>query len=113
MGERGEKELTMVKHRIAAVAVATFALAVLDIRTAAASAEFIAGAREAVLTELSAQTRRVRRARTRIEVYQRYRYLPPSAKRDCISWLEPEWRLSGTVIVPRLRCWWVRGVARH
>lgn len=29
--------------------------------------------------------------------------------RDCISWIEREWRPSGTVIVPRLRCWWVRG----
>jgi hypothetical protein len=33
----------------------------------------------------------------------------PNAHRDCTSWLEPEWRPSGTVIVPRMRCWWVRG----
>jgi hypothetical protein len=29
--------------------------------------------------------------------------------RDCKFWLAQEWRPSGTVIVPRQRCWWVRG----
>jgi len=29
--------------------------------------------------------------------------------RDCDFRLVPEWRPSGTVIVPRQRCWWVRG----
>jgi hypothetical protein len=60
-------------------------------------------------SDVSAQARRYRRAQTRIEVYPRRRHLGPNAKRDCISWLEPEWRLSGTVIVPRLRCWWLPG----
>jgi hypothetical protein len=54
----------------------------------------------------------VRRAATRIDVYPRpylYEYPGPNAKRDCVSWLEPEWRPTGTVIVPRLRCRWVPG----
>jgi hypothetical protein len=60
-------------------------------------------------SELSAQNRRPR-ARTRIEVYPRRSFNPgPNAERDCVSWLEPEWRPSGTVIVPHLRCWWVPG----
>ena len=33
----------------------------------------------------------------------------PNAVRQCTSWLEPERRPSGTVIVPRMRCWWQRG----
>ena len=30
----------------------------------------------------------------------------PNAKRQCESWLAQEYRPSGTVIVPRMRCWW-------
>jgi hypothetical protein len=29
--------------------------------------------------------------------------------RDCKFWLAQEYRPSGTVIVPRQYCWWVRG----
>jgi hypothetical protein len=36
-------------------------------------------------------------------------YPGPGYVRDCISWLEPDPRPSGTVIVPRMRCGWVRG----
>jgi len=38
----------------------------------------------------------------------RYAYPGPGYARQCTSWLEPEARPSGTVIVPRMRCWWVR-----
>jgi hypothetical protein len=42
--------------------------------------------------------------RPRIEIY-------PARKlvRECTSWLEQEARPSGTVIVPRMRCWWRPG----
>jgi hypothetical protein len=33
----------------------------------------------------------------------------PGHVRECTSWLEQDPRPSGTVIVPRMRCWWVRG----
>jgi hypothetical protein len=36
-------------------------------------------------------------------------YPGPDAVRRCASWLAPEYRLSGTVIVPKMRCWWERG----
>jgi hypothetical protein len=36
-------------------------------------------------------------------------YPGPGYVRDCVAWLEPEARPSGTVIVPRQRCSWVRG----
>ena len=53
--------------------------------------------------ELSAQS-----SRPRITVYPRERYgsLPPNAKRQCRATLVKEYRLSGTVIVPQMRCWW-------
>jgi hypothetical protein len=65
-----------------------------------------------------------RRARPRVRVQPLYPYrtfhttfpLPydieypgPGAKRYCTSRLVTEHRLSGTVIVPRMRCWWARG----
>jgi hypothetical protein len=30
----------------------------------------------------------------------------PNAVRQCVSWIAPEYRPSGTVIVPRMHCWW-------
>jgi hypothetical protein len=44
-------------------------------------------------------------ARPRLRVYPGRRLL----YRDCDFWLAQEWRPSGPVIVPRQRCWWVRG----
>jgi hypothetical protein len=80
-----------------------------------------AGQNAAAVTDLSSQTQR-RRSRTRIEVYPERppAALPyprrgdvswpgPGAVRDCVFRLEPEYRPSGTVIVPRQSCWWVRG----
>lgn len=90
--------------------VLAIALAVLASRPAAAI-EFgeKAHATRAMPSDLSAQSRRYRRARTRIQVHPRRYYLGPNATRDCVSWLQPERRPSGTVIVPHLRCWWVPG----
>jgi hypothetical protein len=36
-------------------------------------------------------------------------YPGPDAVRQCTAWLAPEYRLSGTVIVPKMHCWWERG----
>jgi hypothetical protein len=36
-------------------------------------------------------------------------YPGPDAVRQCASWLATEYRPSGTVIVPKMRCWWERG----
>lgn len=74
-------------------------------------------------TEHSAQSK-PRRSRTSITVQPRYPYrtyhspypLPyaieypgPNAKRECVARYVQEARPSGTVIVPRMRCWWVAG----
>jgi hypothetical protein len=56
--------------------------------------------------EATAQSRR--RPATRLRVY-RNSYLPPNAVRTCHAWYEQEFRPSGTVIVPRMRCRWVMG----
>jgi len=65
-----------------------------------------------------------RRTRPQIRVRPRYPYrnyhsaypLPyateypgPNAVRQCVDWYATEHRPSGTVIVPRMRCWWVPG----
>jgi hypothetical protein len=44
--------------------------------------------------------------RPRITVYPRPSYPGPYATRHCDSWLEKEFRVSGTVVVPRMRCYW-------
>jgi hypothetical protein len=52
--------------------------------------------------ELSSQQYR---PRTRLRVYPGGRLL----SRECSFRLAPQWRPSGTVIVPVQHCWWVRG----
>jgi hypothetical protein len=68
-------------------------------------------------TDFSAQARR--RPPTRLRVYPRSapesdgvypRYFPgPNAVRDCTATYVQEYRPSGTVIVPRMNCFWRRG----
>src|SRR4051794_20110293 len=68
-------------------------------------------------TEFSAQSRRYRRAPARILVTPRYhpddvypRYYPgPNAVRECTAHLVQEYRPSGTVITPRMNCFWRPG----
>jgi hypothetical protein len=68
-------------------------------------------------SDISAQSRRVRRPPTRIRVYPRYnpddvypRYFPGrNAVRDCTATLVEEFRPSGTVITPRMNCFWRPG----
>lgn len=67
-------------------------------------------------TDVSSQER-VRRAPRRVPVYPRDegddvipRYNPgPNAVRDCTASYVQEYRPSGTVIVPRMNCFWRRG----
>ena len=51
--------------------------------------------------ELAAQKKR-----PRVTIYPRRVYPGPNAKRQCRSWLTQEYRVSGPVIVPQMRCWW-------
>lgn len=60
-------------------------------------------------TDLSAQRRVHRRAPTRIRVHPRYQRLSPNAVRECSATYVQEFRPSGTVIVPRMHCFWRQG----
>jgi hypothetical protein len=68
-------------------------------------------------SEFSSQTRQ----RPRIRVYRNepaaydyprpgpYSWPGPGAVRQCVDWYATEYRPSGTVITPQMRCRWVRG----
>jgi hypothetical protein len=101
------------------------ALGALALDPPAAAAPASAETRAQGATDAPAETR-LRRARPQIRVtppsgYPRRNFstpypLPydveypgPNAKRDCVAKLVQEFRPSGTVIVPRMWCRWVRG----
>ena len=50
--------------------------------------------------EVSAQRR------ARVTVYPAANYPGPNATRHCDSWLQKEYRPSGTVVTPQMRCYW-------
>jgi hypothetical protein len=45
-------------------------------------------------------------SRPRVTIHPRRTYPGRNAKRYCRSWLAKEYRVSGPVIVPQMRCWW-------
>ena len=55
--------------------------------------------------DISAQRRRP----ARVRIYGTARPLAPTAVRQCRAWYAPEYRASGTVITPRMQCWWDNG----
>jgi len=67
---------------------------------ATAPAAGIAGAEQT--HSLTAQTRR----RPRVIIRPRRVRPGSNSQRICRSWLAEEYRPSGTVIVPQMRCWW-------
>jgi hypothetical protein len=69
----------------------------------------------AVVTDASAQRRRPLR---RVPIYREDEWVPdvyprynpgPNAVRDCTATYVQEYRPSGTVITPRMNCYWRRG----
>ncbi|MDO8875145.1 MAG: hypothetical protein Q8M24_17780 [Pseudolabrys sp.] len=48
----------------------------------------------------------VTRARPRVVIQPRRYRLSANARRECRAQLVQEYRVSGTVIVPRMTCWW-------
>jgi hypothetical protein len=95
----------------------TFLLPVAGARAQTAPRMPTAQASQPAGTDISAQSRRTRRPPTRIRVYPRYdpddvypRYFPGrNAVRDCTATYVEEFRPSGTVITPRLNCFWRPG----
>jgi len=47
---------------------------------------------------------RIAHRRPRIDISPR-----PLLYRRCVDWYELQYRPSGTVLYPQMRCWWVRG----
>ena len=81
------------------IGLAMFAIVAAAPIPAAADETVAALPTAAAPSDVSAQSRR-----PRIRVYPgRLLY------RECTFRLVQQWRPSGTVIVPRQRCWWVRG----
>ena len=110
-------------QRILAVAAICGAVLLVGEPAIAGPPDRAAGPETATAVELSAQSRKRPRARITVRP-PRYPYrtfhtvypLPydieypgPGHVRECRAKLRPEWRASGTVIVPRTTCWWVRG----
>jgi hypothetical protein len=95
----------------------TFLLPVAGAQAQTAPQPPIVQASQPAGTDVSAQSRRVRRPPTRLRVYPRYapddvypRYFPGrNAVRDCTATYVQEFRPSGTVITPRLNCFWRPG----
>ena len=109
-----------MRRIVTLAAIAALAGLLSAVLSAAAETVRPAGAQTA--TDFSAQSRP--RARTRIRVQKSYPYrrwhsvypVPydieypgPNARRDCSVRYVQEYRPSGTVVVPRMSCWWVRG----
>jgi hypothetical protein len=58
------------------------------------------------VTTPSAREFAAQKKRPRVTIYPRRVYPGPYAKRQCYSWLATEYRVSGTVVTPQMRCWW-------
>jgi hypothetical protein len=112
------RRIMRIGNAILSLAVAgTFLLPVAAAQAQTAPRAQAVQALQGAGTDLSAQSRRVRRTPTRIRVYPRYnpddvypRYFPGrNAVRDCTATYVEEFRPSGTVITPRLNCFWRPG----
>ena len=75
----------------------------------------VAAATKALVTDVSAQRRRPLR---RVPIYRSQEWVPdvyprynpgPNAVRDCTATYVQEYRPSGTVITPRMNCYWRPG----
>lgn len=86
-----------------AVAFVTVAHATND-RVVNGADQSVVSERHAAIEEFSAQSRRVYRAPRRVRIYGAQ--LSPNAVRVCNAYYVPEYRPSGTVIVPRMNCYW-------
>lgn len=66
----------------------------------AASSNALAKSGDDVAREVSAQRR------ASITIHPARNYPGPNATRHCDTWLQQEFRPSGTVVTPQMRCYW-------
>jgi hypothetical protein len=77
------------------------------IATAVALTAFLACGAGNASAEPSSTTRELSAQSRPHIVIRPYQTSPgPNAKRYCHSWLAREYRASGPVITPQMRCWW-------
>ena len=102
--------------RIAVLAVLVVSGTLLFAAPAAVALSAIGGVEPDVVVRKRAPARlRVRPIYPRQPFHSLYpppydvRYPGPNAKRECVARYVEEHRPSGTVVTPRMRCWWVRG----
>jgi hypothetical protein len=114
MGERRRRnadavlKVSMIVQRMALFTVVASGLIVFGLTAGTAIAQGGGSGPQAKARPAAAGQKA--RARTRIRVIPYRRDYPgPNAVRQCTAWLAPEYRPSGTVIVPHLQCWWERG----
>jgi hypothetical protein len=115
-----------MRIRTAAISVALaglFSGTAVSLLTAGAAAQTAQATRTAQASQPAADERpaqpAARRPTTRLRIYPRYqaepdevypRYFPGrNAVRECNATYVQEYRPSGTVIVPRMNCYWRRG----
>jgi hypothetical protein len=113
MGERrhGDADsflkVEMTVHRTAVFTLVAAGLIVLGLTGGTAVAQSGGGDPQAKARTTTSVPKA--RARTRIRVRpSSYDYPGPNAVRQCTAWLAPDYRPSGTVIVPHMQCWWER-----
>jgi len=125
VGQQSNSGMTEIPAPTAALAATTFViLAAAMAGEVYAQGSGVERTAEAVLSARAQAPSRSARPRTRIRVapaypYRtystdypvpyKYEYPGPGFVRQCTSWLAPENRISGPVIVPQMRCWWQRG----
>jgi hypothetical protein len=101
-----------MRNWIAAVGLAAATGILAPAQAQAASPETRLSVNAPAASDLSAQARHPRRVRIYREdergVYPSY-YPGPNAVRDCTATYVKEYRPSGTVIVPRMNCFWRPG----
>lgn len=116
------RKISLITTSLIVVALGSTALCLAAADAAHAQSVGATAYRNAAPADAFAQARLVRpRARIRVApaypyrlysttypVPYKYEYPGPGAVRQCTSWVAPEYRPSGAVIVPRMRCWWER-----
>lgn len=101
-------------RRVKLLAVAAI-LCLADAGASAFAAPPSDGLRNAAVTDMPAQ-----RKRARVRIYRQpaawdyprpgyYSYPGPNAVRQCADWYRTEYRASGAVVTPQMRCRWVPG----
>ncbi len=66
----------------------------------------IGGSALAATDETGSSRERPAQRRTSITVYPRHVSPGPYATRHCDAWLAKEYRASGPVVTPQMRCYW-------